>query len=307
MKVKLSLIGLISISLFGCAVGEQRYSGTKSSPSLNSSCGYENMPSSEFVYTGNEKYFSLYFESDRGYLGKSNLGKDLVGKKFKFSGNINQSSGAINKYPKIINIEGVDYEFDSNVKTAVMFEGCTSALWFKGHTNYQTIQGKEKFNKVDGTSFTVEDLAYAYGTTNVKPAVYEAIIETDEFADTATIRTKFQDRVLLRAWSNKKLTKKPKDFQLYADLLFLNDWGNVKTARTKDGKAYTLTNINKDADCSRITGCALTETVGVVLPISLLENNKDGFQVKFYGTKQQVVNVSGFHVKSLIKGLSEVK
>ncbi|WP_260869900.1 hypothetical protein [Vibrio chagasii] len=111
-------------------------------------CVYENMPGSEFSYTGESKYFSLYFEDDQGYLGRSNVEETLKGRKFKFSGNLKPDHKTFNKYPKVLNIQGKDYSFDSNVSTAVMFEGCTAALWFKGHVNYNALIEKKALKKL---------------------------------------------------------------------------------------------------------------------------------------------------------------
>ncbi|MDA0125983.1 MULTISPECIES: hypothetical protein [Vibrio] len=311
MKRNIITIAFIA-SLTGCMATQQ---ATKSAITPTNSvssqpattCVYESMPGAEFSYTGESKYFSLYFEDDQGYLGRSNIGETLKGKKFKFSGNLKPDHKAFNKYPKVLNIQGKDYSFDSNVSTAVMFEGCSTALWFKGHVNYNALIEKKGFEKTNASPFDANDLAYAYGTENVKEASYEPIITTDEFADSSTIKTEYQDRILLRTWSNGKLTRTPKVFQVYADLLFLNDWGHIRTARTKDGKVHELTRIDTDVDCSGSFGCSLTETVGVTLPLSMLEKNPNGFEIKFYGTREQVVSISSYHVKTLLAGISQIK
>ncbi|MGF1694011.1 hypothetical protein [Photobacterium kagoshimensis] len=304
MKTKIFIMAACVISFSGCMTTTQGIEST--SGIINNKCSYDNLNSNEFVYTGDPKYFSIYFESDRGYLGKSNIGEQLQGKKFKFSGINKPNDKIFNKYTKIMNINGIDYQFDSNVKTAVMFEDCISALWFKGHVNYNEIKELKSFKKINGSSFSENDLAFTYGINNVKRAKHEALIDIDDFANTATIKTKYQDGILLRAWSNNKLTQKPKDFQLYVDLKFSGDWGHVKTARTKDGTIYNLTKIDTNADCSGTFGCILTETVGVTLPISLLKTNQNGFDVKFYGTKNKVITVSSYHIKSLNNGISKL-
>lgn len=311
MKTKLIVIALTA-SMTGCMTTQQATESTMvPTKSVDSqqvkNCVYDSMPGSEFSYIGDPKYFSLYFEDDQGYLGRSNIGETLKGKKFKFSGNLKPGATAINTYPKVLNIQGKDYSFASNVDTAVMFEGCSTALWFKGHVNYNALIEKRSFEKIDKTPFNAQDLAYAYGTKNVKEASYEPIITTDEFDDSSTIKTEYQDRMLLRTWSNSTLTKKPKSFQVYADLLFLHDWGHIRTARTKDGKVHELTKIDTDVDCSGSFGCSLTETVGVTLPISMLQKNPNGFQIKFYGTREQVISVSGYHVKTLLEGIKKIQ
>ncbi|MET4695230.1 hypothetical protein [Endozoicomonas lisbonensis] len=296
--------------LTGCATTSQNNnSSAENAPkSINENqCHYNNMPGAEFIYVGTPKYFSLYFEGDNGYLGKSDIGTKLKGKKFKFSGNLAQEKSYQKKYRKILNINGNDIQFDSNVKTAVLFENCETALWFKGHVNYDRVQNEDTFIKVDGQPFNVNDLAYAYGTNNVKPAEYKANIEIDGFAKRATIKTEFQDKVMLRAWSDSKMKTKPNEFQVYVDLGFLGDWGHITSARTRDGNKYSVTKINTDVDCSGNLGCYLTETVGVSLPISFLEENKNGFDIKFYGMQQREVKISGYHVKSLLQGLEQIK
>ena len=112
---------------------------------------------------------------------------------------------------------------------------------------------------------------------------------------------------MLRTWSDSDMKTKPNEFQVYVDLGFIGDWGHITSARTRDGNKYSVAKIGTDIDCGGSLGCYLTETVGVSLPISFLEENRDGFDMKFYGSQQKEITVSGYHVKSLLKGLEQIK
>lgn len=276
--------------------------------SINNRCPYKEMPSSEFVYTGSQNHFSSFFASDSELSSEVNaISSDFYDKKFKFSGNTREKKYKGDPYPQVRKLDGGYYAFASNVQTAVMFEDCKIALWFKGHTNYDDLIDGKHFEKVNGSEFSKEDLFYAYGTTNVKVASLEPKIEIDEFSNSSTISTDFLNRVLLRTWSDAQQIKKPEKFQVYANLIFLSDWGHVRSARTKDGKLRNITKIATDADCSNTyTGCVLTETVGVTLPISVLRDNKDGFEIKFYGTKNQVVKINSYQVMTLLNWIEKI-
>ena len=281
---------ILVLFISGCATSPQKNSAlSENAPKSNSEskCQYSNMPGAEFIYVGEPKYFSIYFEGDHGYLGGSDIGTKLQGKKFKFSGNLAQEEPFKKKYKKNVNIGGVDVQFDSNVKTAVLFDNCETALWFTGHGNYNRIQEKNTFIKADAQPFNINDLTYAYGSNNVKPVEYKVKVDVDDFADIATIKTEFQDKIMLRTWSDSNLKTKPKEFQIYVDLVFFGDWGHIDSARTRDGKKHSITKIGTDVDCGGSFGCYLTETVGVSLPISFLEKNKNGFDMKFYGSLQK--------------------
>ncbi len=298
---KILTIGICTLMLLGC-------SATNDIASLNGTCAYDKMPGNEFIYTGNPKYLSNFFEDDSGFVsGVNSIANDIYNKKFKFSGNTKPIKPNGYLYPQVKEVQGKYYAFASNVHTAVLFEGCQEALWFKGHTNYDDLLEMKHFKRADGQAVSQKDLAYAYGTLNVKNADFNPKIEVDEFANNSTISTEFLNGVLLRTWSNAEQATEPKEFQVYAVLTFFDDWGYINSARTKDGKSRDVTKISSNANCNNShIGCILEESVGVSLPISFLKENKDGFAIKFYGTKTQVINVDAYQVSTMLHWLESI-
>ena len=277
-------------------------------------CPYDKHDAPEYKYVGKPKYLSNLFDKDVSHYRFSDAEKKaLTGMKFKFGGHaVGNEYGLDYATTKVI--DGKLYAFKSNIRNPVMFEDCKASIWFSGHTNYHwlDLESDDPSNsvsgivRVDGKKPSVEDLINAYGANNVKEIEAKVTIDSDEYANSSTLRTEFVDNILLRTWSDGAVKKKPTTFQVYADLKFFEDWGHIKTARTKDGKSRKVTKITTDVNCSDF-GCTLTESVGVTLPVSMLKKNPKGFGIKFYGTQQREIFVNEYLVKSMMKGISDIK
>ena len=70
-----------------------------------------------------------------------------------------------------------------------------------------------------------------------------------------------------------------------------------------------MVKISTDTDCSYsdMLGCKLTETIGVTVSEEFLNKNRDGFELKVFGTKEKIVKVSSHMVESFLSGLNKAK
>lgn len=293
---------------------------TKTSSSLvtkidDSQCSaevYAAIAGPEFSYIGKDKYLKLYFNvvsdsSNYKYTDADYL--PLSGLKFKFTGTLAPKEfKSQNPYKKVITIDGVPVEFDSNIKSAVITESCHT-YWFSGHINYDYITGESAgiFEKIDKTKLTVEDFKYVYGPDNVKPYAPKVKIDVDKFAKTATISTEYQDSLMLRAWTDSGLSKKPKEIQIYTEIMLL-DWAHFDRAISDDGNKRTLVRIDTDVrNCGGVLGCQVYETVGVSVPLGYVEKNVEGFEVQVYGQQKKVIKVPKYQITSILEAINKIK
>lgn len=303
---------LILASTFALAACQTTGPVTKFSDDKCNAEIYSNIAGPEFIYVGEAKYVTNYFDVayDISNYKYDNISYNpLIGNKFKFAGKLAPKEfKSQNPYTKVITIDGKNIEFSSNVKSMVVTKSC-HAFWFSGHANYDIVTGERAgtFEKSDKSKVSLEDFKFAYGLENVKNYAPEAKIDIDKFAKTATITTTYQDSLMLRAWTDHKLSKKPTYIQIYTKI-FLMDWAHFDRAISDDGKARKLVKIDTDVrNCGNIMGCQIYETVGIHVPLSYVEKNKDGFEVQAYGKQKEIIKIPKYQITEILNVINKIK
>lgn len=312
------LVALTLFSLLGCqttnkAIGVKSENGTPQ-------CGYEEMASNEYMLSEfiRGKYITNVISSVSNSYGDPQFNNKeyfapLAHQKFKFTDEeFKNAYYYLNGNPKVnlksdtVELNGVPYTYRNNSKVKIITEGCLEYWFERGTYITSTVQNVEK---ADGGNFILKDYFDVLGKNNLSINNEKATIEHDKFTNTSTIKSSYDNKMLLRAWYKSSELKKPKTIQLYADVVFLDSWGHLDTAYTDDSNVRKLTKIGTDVDCSGkslIGSCYLTETVGVEIPVEYLENKKDGFEVKVMGSGSKVIKVKGYLVKQMLDALASL-
>ncbi|MCH2057909.1 MAG: hypothetical protein MK214_15110 [Thalassotalea sp.] len=308
--ISLSLLLTGIVTLTGCQATAPNAS-TKLDSNRCTPESYSNLEGPEFLYVGEPRYVTNYFDvaydSSNYRYGKEHY-SPLIGSKFKFTGTLSPKESAYqNPYVKVIEIDDDVTEFESNIKSMVITESC-NAFWFSGHVNYNYITGKRSgvFKKSDNSKVTFKDFQFVYGSKNATPYDAAAEIEVDKFAKTATIKTKYTNSLMLRAWSNSELSKKPNEIQIYKEIS-LADWAHFDRAISDDGQARKLVKIDTDVrNCGSSLGCMVYETVGITVPLSYVRKNKDGFEIQAYGKQKAVIEVPKYQISAMLKAIDNI-
>ncbi|WP_143872537.1 hypothetical protein [Catenovulum sediminis] len=309
---------LIGLVLMGCqATGptsQNTYTSKSTAKNLNdcTSESYNNLPGPEFSYTGEARYVNHYFnvvpDSSNYKYGKDYY-TPLIESKFKFTGDLAPNEFKYhNPYIKVLEVDGVAVQFKSNVNSLVVTESC-KPFWFSGHVNYNNTLGRgaQIFKKTDGSRVDLNDFQFIYGKSNVTPYEATAVVDIDKFSKRATIKTKYTDGLMLRAWSDSELSKKPDQIQVYKEIS-LKDWSYFDRAISDDGQARKLVKIDTDVrDCDGTFGCWVYETIGVTVPLDYVKNNKDGFEIQVYGKQKSIIKVPKYQISAMLKFLESIK
>lgn len=285
---------------------------TKTDESSCNTEAYARIEGPEFSYIGEDKYIKLYFSvasDSSNYKYKESAYAPLIGAKFKFTGVLAPKEFASqNPYTKVLTVDGSPVEFESNIKSAVVTDSCL-AYWFSGHVNYSSITGEYGgvFEKSDKTKVTADDFKFVYGLDNVKPYKAMAKFEIDKFAKTAIITTEYQDSLMLRAWSDSTLTKKPTEIQIYTEIS-LFDWAHFDRAISDDGEHREVIRIDTDVrNCGGSLGCQVYETVGISVPLDYVKKNKEGFEVQVYGQQKKIIKIPEYQITPMLEAIEQIK
>ncbi len=201
-------------------------------------------------------------------------------------------------------IDGELYKRDKAFSTKLVTEDCTEYYLSGGTTKSSIITD---IQNADGSNIDDKDVFQLIGVKPLQKVDLEAELKFDKFEKTYKISTPFFREQLIRG-AVKVKTNEVFAVQLYTSLKFLGSWGNIQSAIDLDGNRHEVTKISHDSDCSsRISGCILTETIGISLTPEFLEKNKEGFEIKASGTQERVISVPGKLVKSFLIGLNKAK
>lgn len=204
-----------------------------------------------------------------------------------------------------VEIDGTPYMLDKSFSTKLVTEDC-SIFYLGGSMLPGSLTSNIQL--ASGEPITSNDLLMIIGTEPLAKRQMKAKVTFDEFDRLYRIRTPAHDDMLLRG-IYKPETNDLMLVQLYTNLLFFDDWGNISRAVDDSGTTRELTRIDTDIDCSssELFGCRLTETVGVTLSEQFLIDNQDGFRVKFSGTQEKVIAVKPFMIQGFLAGVKEAR
>ena len=199
--------------------------------------------------------------------------------------------------------EGKLYRRDKTFSTRVVASDCSN-FYLSGNSIKITLQSG--ILATDGSRLNDSQLLEVIGRQSLEPLGLTARIQYDRFEKRFKVATPVYNRILLRGSVDD--SGKVVLVQLYADLIFNESWGFIRSALDTDGRSHEVTKISTNTDCSsRIVGCMLTETVGVTLDQSFLEGKRSGFEIKAFGTKEQIIKVPGPMVEAFLAGLERAK
>jgi len=198
-------------------------------------------------------------------------------------------------------IAGVIYKVDRTYSTKVVTEDC-SIYYLEGGQSPHAL--KLDIVNNDSSKLNEADIPYFFAKQALQARNMEAKVKFDKFTQSVKISTPEYEGAFIRGLVNKK-TNTISYIQLYVDAVFSGNWGFLKHALDADGNHHHVTKISTDADCSYShLGCKLTETVGVALTKEFLENNKNGFEIKVFGTSSIIVKVPKQVVLSFLEAIN---
>ncbi|MDB4224305.1 hypothetical protein N9850_11070 [Granulosicoccus sp.] len=318
---------VFSILVHACAqTGPQREAAKVSSSSQisdgNSSaspCGYSDIAGSEYRLTATFAPYAsnmFFFDAERsGGMAQLNSAayETLSRQPFKVVATglltadakvARQPYLAQYRYSEII-LGGDLFKIDKGNSTKVLTEDC-SVYYFKVGQTPKFLE--ESIVQNNGQPLTTEQFINLTGPTALVPVNTNAKIEIDRFTGEYKVTTPYFDSMLLRGTVNGT-TGELNFAQLYSDLVFFGDWGSIRSAIDTQAKLYEVTKIDTEADCSssRLTGCRLTETIGVTLGEDFLEQNREGFELRFQGSKTREITIPGSLVRSFLEGIQTAR
>jgi len=312
MRIKFSLLLAVGL-LVGCqATGPVKYQG---SGAESAGCDYGSIEGDEYTLTDSTKPYVtniFFYDSTKEKVWQLDKGMytDLVSGNFKVvevgvvtQEDINAKKPFLSKYRYFQEeYNGELLKRDKSFSTKVVTQNC-SVYYLHGGTGKKSLTSS--IAKSTGESLSDKDVMKVFGKTVFVELDLAASIKYDKFDKRYKVTTPTHNKMLLRGSINED-THGVSYIQLYADLTFLEKWGFVKHATDTDGVNHEVTKISTDTDCSsRVLGCVLTETIGVSLSRDFLEQKKEGFEIKVYGTKEAILKVPGKLVESFLEGLDQ--
>ena len=303
-KSKVILPIIIPAIISGCQ--------TTSTASSSKDCGYYENNQPEYVLSDSGKQYitnhvkSTNVGSHEPQFKNKKYFDPVINNAFKFS-------DTSSKKPFYSSLQQDDiFEIDkklyiySGYKMVKIITSTCQVFWYE-RENYAraTLSG---IRRADGKELNIQDHKFILGKNNLKEFIIpKATIKEDKFKNTIKIIGLYDNGMMFRDWGSIK-TRKMNDnsVQLYADVKFLKDWAHLDHAYDEDANRRKLTRIDTDVDCSGVfLGCWLTETIGIDLPISYLQQKTDGFKVKVAGKKELVLNVSSYQVKQILDAIKD--
>lgn len=309
-----------AILLAGCQATSSpaTYQGNNSSTNNAQACGFSKLPGNEYRIAPEYRQFitnDFFYDPDVAEVYQLDKSKfsPLTSQSFKVletgvvTAEDRQSRQAyLSPYRyNEVEIDGTPYMLDKSFSTKLVTEDC-SIFYLGGSMLPKSLTSH--IQMANGEPITSEDLLVLIGTEPLAKREMAAEVTFDEFDRLYRIRTPAHDGMILRG-AYKPETDDLMLVQLYTNLLFFKDWGNISRAVDDTGTTREITRIDTDIDCSSssLVGCRLTETVGVTLSEQFLMDNQDGFRVKFSGTREKVVEVKPFMIQGFLAGVKEAK
>jgi len=196
------------------------------------------------------------------------------------------------------------YKRDKTYSTKVLTDN-GSVFYLSGATRFESLLSIIVNN--DGLKIDNKDIFLLLGEKPFEKLILVANVEFDKFMKIYNISTPFYNNLLIRGSVDTK-SKQVINIQLYADIVFTKKWGNIYAAIDTDGNSHKVTKISTDidVDVSPITGSILTETIGILLNQTFLEKHRNGFEIKVYGSQEQVITVPGQLIESFLHGFDDV-
>jgi|SRR5690606_13913145 len=314
------LIFFSIISLVGC-------SSLGSKPAkyvVDGQCGYDQLPGVEYVLAPEFKIYVtnrfFYDPTKRGFEQRDKESYlSLISQSFKIL-----ETDVIAKDDEVLRIKdsyydprygeyivgGVGYVKDNAFSTKVLTEDC-SVFYYRGGFSSRLNELNSHVLRVNGDKLEDQDVLNFYGKESLKVKPMDATIEYDRFEKLVKLKTPHFSNTLIRGSISTK-GKSLQSLQVYADVIFSEEWGNISRAIDEDGNTLNVIKIKRDADCSRAIrgtriGCKLIETVAVDVSEEFLRKNLGGFEIKLSGTKEQIIEISGTMVQGFISGLEKAK
>ena len=198
-------------------------------------------------------------------------------------------------------IDGELYKRDKTYSTKVLTEN-NSVFYLSGRTDLESLLFS--IVNADGSKIGNKDIFLLLGDKPFEKLILAANVEFDKFKKLYNVSTQFYNDLLIRGSVDAK-SNQVISIQLYADLVFLGEWGNIDNAVDTDGISHEVTKISSDVDSSPILGSILTETIGISLNRAFLEKHRIGFEIKVYGSKEKIISVPGQLIESFLLGLDE--
>lgn len=305
---------LLSFTLFGCHVGGSPAKFT-SEYSKDNACNYESLPGKSYIISEHFKpYITLEFffnpEKEKYLQSDENDYERLITQKFKIvetgiitAEDLKYRAPYLERHRyKEEEIDGELYKRDRTYSTKLVTEDCT-LYYLSGEAGKSSIL--PNILNEDGSKVGEKDVLSLIGTKPLQKADLNADIKFDKFEKIYKVSTPFFKDQLLRGVVSAK-NNEIINVQLYTNLKFLGNWGNIQSAIDTDGTHHEVTKISSDTDCSsQFSVCHLTETIGITLSPEFLEKNKDGFEIKASGTQERIISVPGNLVKSFLTGIDK--
>lgn len=201
-------------------------------------------------------------------------------------------------------IDGELYKRDRTYSTKVLTDN-GFVFYLSGNTKIESLLSI--IVNADDSKIDNKDIFWLFGDKPFEKLILAANVEFDKFMKTYNISTPFYNNILIRGSVDAK-TIQVVSIQLYADLVFTKKWGNIDNAVDTEGNSHKVTKISTDidVDVSPITGSILTETIGISLDQTFLEKHRNGFEIKVYGSQEQVITVPGQLIESFLLGINDV-
>lgn len=310
MNLKIYLISVsIVMYLTGCA------SSGPSKLITNGTCGYQNISGNEYIISPRYAPYVMndfFYDPNSEKLSQRETSKfsSLINSPFKiFKTGITTVDDLKNRQPfndgyryEEVNYNGVPYKRDKTFSTQIITSDCS--IYYISGDNIAIALQTEILNK-DRTKPHENDLKKFISPTSLQEIDLSASMHHDNFKKVTKFETPAFDNALIRGAIDDK-NNNLLFIQLYVNLIFFNDWGNISSAYDTEGNLHKVVKIHTDVDCSNssILGCKLTETVGAELDKNFLINHKDGFEIKFSGSQDSVVKIPKKMVTSIINVLA---
>jgi hypothetical protein len=260
-------------------------------------------------YVTNSFYFDPY---KRDHFQLNGNYEDLKSQSFKVLETGVVTAADLNKRRPIFSeyryyqeeIDGELYKRDKTYSTKVLTDN-GSIFYLGGGTKIESLLSS--IVNTDNSKIDNKDIFLLFGDKPFEKLILAANVEFDKFLKIYNISTPFYNDILIRGSVDAK-TNQVINIQLYADLVFRKKWGNIDNAVDTDGNSHKVTKISTDidVDVSPITGSILTETIAISLNLTFLEKHRSGFEIKAYGTKEQVITVPGQLIESFLLGINDV-
>lgn len=319
--IKIGILIIAVLLLVGCqTTGPKTYSANSESRSVptSNSCDFDQIPRKAYLISPSFKTYitnSFFFDPSKESVWQLDKSKysSLISQEFKVveTGVVTQED-IKSRLPYLSEyrfdedeIGGIPHIRDKAYSSKLVTSDC-SVFYLNGNTNVKSLLSSVV--NLDGSKINEDDALALYGTKPFKKKNMDASVEYDRFEKTLKVASPYHDNMFIRGSINTK-NQSVSNLQLYVDLAFFDKWGFVSNALDTDGINHEIVKISTDTDCSNsdLFGCKLTETIGITIDEDFLNRNKNGFEMKVFGTKEKIIKVSSHMIEGFLLGLNKAK